>query len=95
MKILHLTLKKHWFNRVGVDKFEEYRDESDWIRSRLMHPNGDRKKYDAVQFRNGYRKDSPVKTFRYLGFTWDVGEESWGAAPRKQFIIKIGEQIIS
>ena len=93
MKILHLTLKKNWFDRVGVNKFEEYRDESDWIRSRLMTSNGTHKQYDVVQFRNGYRKDSPVKTFKYEGFTWGVGEESWGAAPRKQYIIKLGQQI--
>lgn len=93
MKTLHLTLKKKWFDRVGVDKWDEYRDDSQWIRSRLLTSNGTKKEYDVVRFANGYQKDSPAKVFNYNGFTFGVGKLEWGASGKDQFIIKLGKQI--
>lgn len=67
MKILHLTLKKKWFDMIqSGEKREEYRKASDWIRSRLIG-----KEYDTVRFRNGYAPASPVVDVEYLGFTLD------------------------
>lgn len=88
MKILHLTLTKKWFDRVGFDKWEEYRDSGKWILSRLYHPNGIPKTYDIIKFRNGYRQDSPVKTFRYEGFDFAIGNSDLGASGHHQYIIK-------
>lgn len=47
MKILHLTLKKEWFDMVASgEKPEEYREIKPYWQSRL-----EGKHYDAVQFR--------------------------------------------
>lgn len=93
MKILHLTLKKKWFDRVGVDKFEEYREDGRWIMSRLFHKDGTPKMYAAVQFRNGYQRDAPKKTFVFKGAYLGIGKPEWGASGKEQYIIKLGERI--
>jgi hypothetical protein len=50
--------------------------------------------YDAVQFKNGYRKDSPVMLFKLDIITWGAGVPAWGAEPGvKYFVIKLGERI--
>lgn len=74
LRVLRLTLKKKWFDMVasGVKK-EEYRDESPWIISRLKG-----KKYDAVEFRNGYSPDSPKCLVEYFGWYRGYGKEEWG-----------------
>lgn len=56
MKILHLTLKKVWFDliRTGQKKYE-YRLATGYWKKRILG-----KKFDIVRFRNGYRKDAPA-----------------------------------
>lgn len=58
MDILHLTLKKKWFDLIksGV-KREEYREMKPYWHTRLLNKN-----YDAIRFRNGYSKDAPPET---------------------------------
>lgn len=93
-KVLHLTLKKKWFDMVGDPKTEEYRDFGAWIISRLFHKDGKTKKhYDLVQFRNGYSLDAPKKTFKYEGFRFGIGKKEWGASGTHQYIIKLGDQV--
>jgi len=93
-KVLHLTLTKKWFDRVSVDKFEEYRDFGAWIVSRLFHKDGKTKKhYDLIQFRNGYSLTATKKTFKYDGFYFGIGKKEWGASGTHQYIIKLGEQL--
>lgn len=64
MKTLKLTLSKLPFEvmKTGEKKIE-YRKPSDWIKSRLIGKN-----YDAVEFVNGYGKDKPKFTVKFLGF---------------------------
>jgi len=59
-KILHLTLKKKWFDMIkSGQKKEEYREIKDhWIK-RLHFDAQDTKPFDLIVFRNGYRPDSP------------------------------------
>ncbi len=91
MRILHLTLKRQWFDMVkSGDKKEEYRQPSPWILSRL----GNGKQYDVVRFRNGYNKDSPVVTCEYKGWSYGFGKRKWGggAAPGNPLVvIKLGK----
>ena len=60
-KILHLTLKKKWFDLVASGaKTVEYREFKDYWKKRLMDADGKlRCDFDEVHFRNGYSKDSP------------------------------------
>ena len=54
-KVLHLTLKKKWFDQIlNKEKFVEHRDYKPYWHKRLEH-----KKYDYVHFVNGYGKDKP------------------------------------
>ena len=90
-KVLHLTLKKKWFDMIASgEKREEYREiKTHW--NRILN-----KEYDVVKFRNGYAKDSPViivelkRIFKGYGFT------EWGA-PEKQkvYILELGKQLKS
>jgi len=74
MKILHLTLKKKWFDMIssGVKK-EEYREIKPYWCKRLN------KKFDAVQFRNGYSKDAPFFIIQLIGLYRSFGIVEWGA----------------
>lgn len=55
MRILKLTIKKEYFDEIkSEDKKIEYRWFKPYWTARLNN-----KQYDAVEFRNGYRKDSP------------------------------------
>ena len=64
-KTLYLTLKKQWFDMIndGI-KTEEYREIKPYWIKRL-----EGRKYDIVEFRNGYQKDAPkmrLKLKKYL-----------------------------
>lgn len=62
--MLRLTLKKMWFDlMICGEKKIEYRKPSKWILSRLEN-----KDYKYIEFKNGYRKDSPRFVCEYLGY---------------------------
>lgn len=69
MRVLHLTIKKEAFDvMVTEEKRVEYRKPSKWIESRLFDKEGKKRKYDVVEFRNGYKSDSPCFIAGFLGF---------------------------
>jgi len=59
MKILHLTLKKKWFDQIlaGTKKIE-YREIKPYWTKRLFDKDGKPKHYDIIEFRNGYSKEA-------------------------------------
>lgn len=74
MKILHLTLKKKWFDLIASgDKIIEYREfKSYWIRRLIdnvyvANVTPAYKIFDEVHFRNGYRPDSPFMRVVHCG----------------------------
>ena len=90
MKILHLTLKKKWFDMIasGV-KREEYREIKPYWNLRLLS-----KKYDAIQFRNGYSKDVPTLLIELKEILSGLGIIEWGApSGQAVYILKLGEII--
>ena len=66
-KILHLTLKKKWFDLIASEKKKvEYREIKKYWELRLLEiaPIYSGlififKKFDEIHFKNGYKKDSP------------------------------------
>lgn len=68
-RILRLTLKKYWFDlmKTGVKNLE-FRKESHWIKTRLVGPKGSSRRYDYVEFVNGYRKNAPRFIAEYWGY---------------------------
>jgi hypothetical protein len=87
MDILHLTLKKQWFDMIASGtKREEYREVKPYWRIRFY-----RKKYGAIQFRNGYSKDSPTMLIELKEIVRGLGIIEWGApAAQLVFILRLG-----
>ncbi len=71
MKILHLTLKRKWFDLIASgQKTIEYRVWKSYWQSRfLKRAPGCMKwvKFEEVHFRNGYAKDSPFMRVKCNG----------------------------
>lgn len=92
MRTLKLTLKRRWFDMIASgEKREEYRTPSEWILSRL-----EGKEYDAVEFRNGYSKTSPVVTCEFKGWKYGFGRREWGGgstAGQPLVVIELGNII--
>jgi len=87
MNILHLTLKKKWFDMIlsGV-KREEYREIKPYWRKRLLN-----KKFSFIHFRNGYAKDALSFTIEVNGAYRGLGIVEWGAPAGKEvFILRLG-----
>ncbi len=86
-KILHLTLKKQWFDMIasGVKK-EEYREIKPYWNKRFLN-----KKYDVICFRNGYSKNAPKMLIELKGISSSLGIIEWGA-PEKipVYILRLG-----
>lgn len=104
MKILHLTLKKRWFDMIAIgEKKEEYREIKRYWIQRLCNEveyelgsswNAIFKKFDAVSFKNGYGKNAPSMLVKFEGLQQKEGNPDWGAEPGKEyFVIKLGEII--
>jgi len=67
-KILHLTLKREWFDLIlSGEKTEEYREYKPYWIKRLMGHCGRMKQFDIVRFRNGYRKEDPIMDVKFEG----------------------------
>ena len=92
LRVLRLTLKRKWFGMIASgEKREEYREPGKWIMSRLVG-----KEYDAVEFANGYGRNVPRVTCRFLGWTRGGGNPEWGASPDRHYVvIRLGEIIHS
>lgn len=103
MKILHLTLKKKWFDMIASgEKTEEYREiKPYWIRRFLNYDlDIDRRfvfcdqetVYDVIEFKNGYAKDSPRITVEYKGLNIGNTKEGWSDEYQTEvFVLKLGK----
>jgi len=70
MRILHLTLKKKWFDLIASGKKTmEYREAKQYWRNRLLDGE-DPKNFDVVRFKNGYGDVSTMDVqFKGIFFT--------------------------
>ena len=67
LKILHMTLKKKWFDLIASgQKTVEYREDKPYWRKRLIGSDGMPKDFDVIHFRNGYGKKAPLLVVEYL-----------------------------
>ncbi len=68
-KVLYLTVSKKMFEvMVTGEKDIEYRQPSNWIKSRLVDKTGKDKDYDYIKITNGYGKDKPYFIATLLWF---------------------------
>lgn len=91
-KVLHLTLKKKWFDMIASGaKREEYREMKPYWNKRLLC---NKTQYDRILFRNGYNKDSPSFMIEFKSLQSGLGIIEWGApAGQPVFILKLGNII--
>lgn len=81
MKVLHLNLKKEWYNMIeSGDKCEEYREIKPFWEKRLIGKN-----YTHVCFIYGYTKRR--MTYPITGIDIGMGNPKWGAPEKNVFII--------
>ena len=68
-KVLHLTLKRRWFDEIlsGVKKVE-YRIAKPYWTRRL-----EGKHFDGARFRNGYRRDAPFMRVEVVNISKEAG----------------------
>ena len=87
-RVLHLTLKKKWFDMIASgEKREEYREMKPYWSKRLMGH-----KFDAIQFRNGYTPESPTVLVEVRELLSGLGIPEWGAPAEKEvFILRLGK----
>lgn len=72
MRVLHLTLKKKWFDLIASGKkVHEFREDKPYWRKRLVDEHlGIGNHFDIVRFRNGYRKDAPEMDVECKGISF-------------------------
>lgn len=88
-KILHLTLKKKWFDLIkSGEKTEEYREYKPYWIKRLVTEDGNFCRFDFIRFRNGYRKDSP-----FMDVVWKGCKIEYDLAEAERFVISLGPVI--
>ena len=78
--ILHLILERGPFDRIanGAKRFE-YRKYTPYWRRRIEN-----RKYDVIQFRNGYATKAPEMLVEYRGYRIQ------GKGKKKEFAIRLG-----
>ena len=86
MKVLHMTLKREWFNKIlSGKKTEEYREIKPYWSKRLS------KEYDIIQFRNGYGSKVPAFDIELLNIKVGIGKRLWGAPDEEVYILSLGK----
>ncbi len=86
LRVLRLTLKKKWFDMIASgEKKEEYRVPGPWINSRIHG-----KKYDVVEFKNGYGPNVPRMVVEYRGAMHGLGKPEWGGDGEHVLVICLG-----
>jgi len=78
--ILYLNLRREFFAQIAAKtKRIEYRDRTPYWRTRL-----EGRKYDTIQFRNGYTTDAPVIVVEFRGL------RRYGKGSKAYYAIQLG-----
>lgn len=97
MKVLHLTLKKKWFDMIASgEKKEEYRETKPYWVKRLHFDIWNTRPFDRIIFRNGYSKDAPRLTVEMKGMR--IGKPKTGLCEpgdetKDVYILELGKII--
>jgi hypothetical protein len=96
-KVLHLTLKKKWFDMIASgEKTEEYREIKDYWIKRFVETSIKRlepfKHFNAIRFKNGYSKNAPSMLVEFKGIAIGTPKPKWSDNWKGDvFIIKLGK----
>ncbi len=95
MKVLHLTLKKKWFDMIlSGEKKEEYREiKTYWIRRFQAWGNvfDECRDFNEIEFKNGYGKNAPTILLESKGIKIGIGKREWGANGDECYVISLGK----
>lgn len=100
-QILHLTLKKKWFDMIlSGEKKEEYRDIKPFWNKMISHHIKIKGKYYhptdvVICFSHVYTANRNQFMIECKGLAVREGKESWGAEPGKQYYVLILGEILS
>lgn len=88
-------IKPYWLNRI-CQKYEPSVIAGGDLRDKHNGTNYDIKRFDLVEFTNGYNKSSPQVTLEITDITISTGNVEWGAVKDEQyFVIKLGKLVAS
>ena len=75
------------------EKKEEYRECKPYFHSRLRNKGTYTiKHFDFVTFKNGYSKDAPTITLKFIETQIRWGKQEWGAIPGEiYYVIMLGD----
>ncbi len=69
METLKIVIKSEWIDQIAAkEKPIEYRDVTPFWTSRIYDKEGNRRKYDRIEFINGYNKDARRMITGFDGF---------------------------
>ena len=70
METLKIVIMREWFDQIAArQKTIEYRQVTPFWTSRLFDKNGKKRKYDRIEFINGYNKDARRMITGFEGFS--------------------------
>lgn len=96
MRILHLTLKKKWFDLIKCgEKKREYREDKPYWQKRLLEGEDIPRVFDIVRFKNGYAKDSPTMDVEFRNITFSgkkwLNPKNGEILPENVLVIHLGK----
>lgn len=94
MKILHLTLKKKWFDMIASgEKREEYREIKPYWLKRFKYDFCHELNYEYthIKFKNGYSKNAPEMLIELNDIGFGLAKPEWSDNWQGEvFVIKLG-----
>lgn len=95
MKVLHLTLKKKWFDMISSgEKKEEYRELKPYWSKRFLSHERSINPYFYVLFKNGYSKDAPEIMFQIKSIEIGKAKPEWSDNWQGDvFVLSLGEKV--
>jgi hypothetical protein len=96
VRILHLTLKRKWFDLIASGQKKcEYRQHKPYWQTRLVKDDGTAKRFDIVRFKNGYSKNAPLMDVEFHGISFTT-DKCWNPKHGEEFtgniiVIRLGK----
>ena len=92
-RILHLTLKRKWYDMIASgEKTEEYREIKPYWSTRLKDFLV-KKPFDYIIFKNGYGKDAPSMKVELKKIEFGISKLEWGDKEEKCYVLYLGKVI--
>ena len=89
-RILHLTLKRKWFEMIAKGiKTEEYREIKPYWTKRFKNFLVEQP-FDYIIFKNGYAKNCPEMKVELLGIEFGESKVEWSGEEQKCYVLKLG-----